>query len=590
MINLTNGQLVFRKSGAELHQDVRESLEAVARGMLKLQNLESLDLRLVTTKTHIEASFSKFVLQHILRVEHTFDEVYVEGLWRCYQSRCEDVTPEMFYAVTLSEYHPEFHFRRTFVRRLKRGMGLCLVALHCRSAITLPMRFDWPPGLIKAGLWSLDLGLFSELLNFLRQLEATKDELPHPSFSSVGTSKKRREWFLCYGTKLLLATGWQRPQDARLSDLIEIKKAEADLGIAGETIAYKALIDVFREKFGKYFGITVDEWSSELAHSATSPLLTHLGRLSAAEHASKKKSNKLGFAINLDAEDEYLLSEIVKASPTLASAESMRTRPRLPGLTTEVSIFAKLWLELEDTYKEIVRREGYKQTNLALGFLNIYLFFYLPYWFQRRPDTKLKYPAEPQMLIASIFVSRLMQVGEDEVPLTFVEYLELVARERHWAPQTHYGVLKQVEIFFDFLEQHSDELLGCMGFRQPIPDYAYPTVNRSTGTNKRPVPRQLFSIFLDYIEALRAHLAVVLEKTLNGELDGAELSRRILKQSTTIMDTFATSSLVGFVPVLFTKDKTIPLRYIPDCLSLDWFPVVGGRRLKLPQPHALNQI
>lgn len=590
MLNLTNGQLVFRKSGAELHQDVRESLEAVARGLLKLLDLESLDLGVVTTKTHPEAAFPKFVLRNILRAENTFNEAYLEGLWRYYQSRSEDVTPEMFYAVTLSEGNPELPFRLVFVKGLKRGMGLFLIALHCRGAITLPMRFDWPPGLVKAGIWSRDLGLFSELLSFLRLLEATTDDLPHPAFSSVGTTQKRREWFLCYGTKLLLATGWQRPQDARLLDLIKIKQADADLGIPAEVIAFKALIDVLRARFGTGFDITVDDWASELARSVTPHLLTRRGTLSAAENTGGKKLKKLGLAISLDVDDEHLVSEVIKATPQLATPEALKTRPRLPGLTTELLTFAELWLELEDVYKKTVKRESYKTTDAALGYLNIYLFFYLPYWFQRRPNTKLKYPIEPRMLLASIFISRLMKVGEDDVPLTFVEYLELTAEARQWTPPTHYANLKQVEIFFSFLELHGDDLRGCLGFRQPIPNYAYPALTRNTGTNKRPVPRRLFGVFLDYIEALRAHLAVVLEKTLSGELDGAELSRRVGQTSTTIIDTFATGSLVGFVPVLFTKDKTIPLRYIPDCLSLDWFPVEGGRRLKLPQPHALNQI
>ncbi|MGE5453100.1 MAG: hypothetical protein ACM3VZ_14795 [Acidobacteriota bacterium] len=565
-------------------------MEAVAKGLLRLLDLESLDLCSVTTRTHLEASFPKFALLHILRLERTFDESYLEALWKLYQSRKEDVTPEMFYAVTLSEGVRDFRYRRTYLHGLYRGFGLLLVALHCRGAITLPMRFDWPPRLAKAGLWSKDLGLFSELLTFLRLLEATTEDLPHPAFSSVGMTQKRREWFLCYGTKLLLATGWQRPQDARLTDLIEIKRADSGLGVPAEVIAFKALIDVLRERFGKDFNITVEDWSSELAHSVTPSLPTRRGTLSTAENSSGKKPKKLGLAINLDVDDEQLVSEIIKASPTLASPKALKSRPRLPGLYTELMTFAELWLELQDVYKRTVKRETYRPTEVALGYLNIYLFFYLTYWFQRRPDTRLTYPTEPRKLLASIFVSRLMKIGKEDVPLTFVEYLELAAEARQWTHQTHYANLKQVEVFFSFLELHGDDLRGCAGFRQPIPDHAYPALTRSKGTDKRPIPRRLFGVFLDYIEALRAHQAVVLEKTLRGELDGAELSRRIVQTSTTIIDTFATSPLVGFVPVIFTKDKTVPLQYIPDCLSLDWFPVAGGRRLKLPQPHALNQI
>lgn len=590
MINVKNGQLVFGKSGAELHQDVREGMESVAKALLKVLDLESLDLSTVSTKTNLAAGYPKFVLRHTLRKEKNFDENYVECMWRLYQTQANEITPEQFYAVTLGEPGTEFAFRRTHVPRIRNGVGLCLLTLHCRGAIILPMCFDWPPGLLKVGLWSQELGLFSELLSFLRLLEPKTEELPHPAFMSVGTSQKRLEWFLCYGTKLLLATGWLTPRDARMADLLTIKAAESQLGVAGEAHAFKALIDVLRERYGNEFDITVDEWSREVRWLSISEHAAASVSAGAARDQRKLRQGRTRERVNLEVADTDLLSEIVKAKPFMASATTLRDRPRLPGLIAELAALASTWLDLQDVYKETVRKEGYKTVDIALGYLNIYLFFYLAYWFQRRPDTKFMFPDQPQKLIASVFVSRLMKMVANEVPITFVEYLHELQSARKWQNEYLYAILKQLEMFFEFLELHADDLQGCTGFRQPIPDYAYPPVQRSKGTNKRPIPRRVFGIFLDYVEALKAHLGVILERTLSGDLDGAELSRSMERTNTTIIDTFATSSLVGFVPVIFSRNRTIPLQYIPNCLSLDWFPVAGERRIKIPQPHALNQI
>lgn len=579
MINNTNGQLVFRKSGRALHADVRESMEAAAHALLKVQGLEGVDLSTVTTKRHLTVAFAKFVLTHTLRQEPLLDEGYVEGLWRLYCTPSDEITEEQFYAFTLSGPHTDLVFKRSYAKNLRRGLGIALIALHSRGAITLPMKFEWPPSLDLSDHPHEAQAIFSELLQFIRLLDRKSDELPHPAFASVGTNLKRREWFLSYGTKLLLATGWLKADDASLDDLLALKAAERSIGIASEVIAYKALIDVLRACHGERFPVTVDAWSAALR----SPHAV-------AQRKEQERGVQLeSVARRLDgAGDADLIAEVVKVAPAMGHPEALRARPRLPGLEIELSVFADKWLELEEVYLRTVKRETYKPVTYALAFLNIYLFFYLAYWFQRHPDTKLKFPDTPQKLVPSVFVSRLLS-ATGEVPLTFIEFMNAVQAHRKWANSSFYAPLKQLEVFFAFLELHGDDLPECAGFRQPIPDYAYPPQSKSKGTNKRPIPRRVFGIFLDYVEALRAHLEAVLAGCINGTLDLTAYERAISRTGN-VIDTFSTAAMVGFIPVVFARGRTIPLQYIPNCLSLDWFPVSGGQRKKLPQPHALNQI
>ena len=580
MINTTNGQLVFAETKNILHFDIVRAMENSAEALLKLHDLEDLDLTTVTTKTNTIAAYAKFVRLHILHQNVYFDEAYLESVWDFYKTGASVITPEQYYAATLGTPNTDYEFKRSYCKALKQGFGLFLVTLHGQGTITLPIRFDWPPHLAKAGRVSEELGIFSELLGFLRLLHRDSEELPHPAFKSVDTNIKRREWFLCYATKLLLATGWLTPEEASLEDLLTIRKEVLLWDTTDVVNVYKQLIDVLRARYGESFNITVEAWTSAIRSShVTSHKLENLFSMR-IEGNSQNKCPR---------DDADLLNDVVKATPIIASPEALRSRPRLPGLTTDLHPLTSKWLGLEEVYLRTLNRENYKPVIAALGYLNIYLFFYLPYWFQRYADSSLEFPDVPRKLTSSLFIARLLDTKEN-VPFTFIDYMEARQRHKKWGNNGYYGILKQVEIFFKFLEENSDSLPECNGFRQPIPEYVYPETSRSKGTNKRPIPRRVFSIFLDYIEALRTHLAVVLEGALSGKLDVSELELYLLRGGGNFIDTFATASLVGFVPVIFSRGRTIPLRYIPNCLALDYFPVADGKLVKLPQPHSLNQI
>ncbi|MFX1803057.1 hypothetical protein PWR66_05270 [Paraburkholderia sp. A1RO-5] len=579
MINLTNDDIVFGCGGKALDAAVRSAMSDAAHELLRILGLTVNDLATVSTKTKVRASFAKFALLHTLKVKRqTFDEEYVRAALRYHMTTYIEVGQSLFYAVTLGKCSTAFEFKLAYARHIKRGVGMFLVALHSRRAITLPLGFDWPfPCMGDLGNHDVALGLSSELLAFVRSVNRHGTDIPHPAFASVGTLESRRQWFLTYGTKLLVATGWHAPSDGNLDDLIAIKEAEWASGMDARDV-YSALLDVLHERYGPAFGVTPESWGD-----ATRTMFSR--------HRAEAKS-RFGLMFASEAgevrSDQDVLAEILKATPASASEEAIRAAPRLPGLPVELDKLANRWLELEAVYMQVVQREGYKDIRYALGYLNIYLFYYLPYWFHRNSGTLLKFPDEPGKLIASVFVSRLM-VPDGDVPKTFIEVMNAIHAHRKWNNNAYYGLLKQVEVFFDFLEQHNEDLPGCAGFRQPIADYVYPPTTRSQRTGKRPIPRRLFGFLLDYVEALRMHLYVVNFRILNGDLSPEELQEHIARTGN-VIDTYSTAALVGFIPVLFRKNKTIPLRYIPDCLAMEQFHLHCGRREKLPQPHALNQI
>jgi hypothetical protein len=509
----------------------------------------------------------------------------VETAHDAYNQKTGHLTKAHFDAVMCADAAGPYSFKRSYATAVRPGLGAFLLALHSSGAITLPATFNWPS--VKGyGTKRVEVGrhVCSELLSFVRQLDSQSDELPHAAFKAVGGDRKRREWFLTYATKLLLATGWHKPEDANVADLLSVKAASAAMGKKAEMpLAYKPLLDVLNLAFPGRISITSTDWSDGLKrHLENMPVR---GRNTAVAQALQHLFRD-GPRSDID-----LFEEVLQLSASWGKREHVGSLKTLPGLEVDLQAMSRTWLQLEELYIRKTTRESYKAINQVLGWWNVYLFYYLPYWFARNPASELVFPASPSLLLASVFVSRLLPT-DDERPMTFIEFLEAQAERREWGGNTHYALLLQLEGFFGFVERYSEEMPGCEGFTQPIAPHDYPKSSRSRSTKKVPVPRRFFGVYLDYHEALLAHLQVVLGKVLDGSLSAGDFERLRTTDDrlrATVIDTFATSDVVGFVPVLFTKAKTVPLQFIPYVLDDRPRTVRGGKKVTLPHPHALHQ-
>lgn len=580
-INTTIDGIVFNRTGEALDSDIRSALERSANTLLSAQGLRHINLEEVTTKTYIKAAFPKFVILHVLpQIKQVFGEKYVNEAFDGYKQKFGYLTKSHFAALMCPTVHGPFAYKRSYAHAIRPGIGLFLVALHSSGAITLPSSFSWPSirnetpeG--KVGRRREIGGLVaSELLAFIRLLDSQTETLPHPAFESIGGDRKRKEWFLTYATKLLLATGWHRPEDIEINDLLSIKAAESILnGRDPAPLAYKALLDVLNVAFGSRVKVTTEDWTVAV-RSQPSPVSDRGG--AEVQRALIQSGPRL---------DRDLIEELLFIEPQWAKPERIRSLKRLPGIDVDVSAISETWLKLQDVYKQNSSRESYRQMLLALRWWNVYLFYYLPYWFSRFQNTSLRYPSSPSLLIKRVFISRLLEVQE-EMPVTFVEFMNMQAQKRGWANNSYYGILLQVQRFFEFLERFSDEIPGCDGFVQPLSPRDYPRTSRPQASKKRPIPRRFFGIYLDYHEALIAYSCVVVNRVLSGEIREERLKNM---RKCGVIDTCATSGDVGYVPILFTGTKAIPLRYIPNILDIRLRRLRGGRTVLLPHPHAITQ-
>ena len=582
MVNLKPNSVVFNFSGHQLSANVRAALELAVEQHLTQGKLEEVYLASVTTKTNIRAAFAKFVKGRVLRADREFGQEYVKAAFAAYEARNGHLTKELFDIVMAADGEGPYSYKRSYAINIRTGLGLFLIALHSSGAVTLPFTFTWPQMREDDGR-RIEIGkhVSSELLSFVRTLNSQADTLPHPAFEAIGGDRKRREWFLSYATKLLLASGWHKPEDVNVTELLEIKATERVNSEKrhGIPLAYGALLDVLNLAYPGRISVSSQDWTEALKAD-----FSHKVKVNGKREAVPKALFHL-FG-DKPRTDHDLMDEVLHLEALWGKPERVRQLTRLPGLDVDISALSKLWLDMEDLYITKVARESYRPFNKAVGWWNVYLFYYLPYWFDRNPGCSWRFPSTPTLLVKSVFVSRLLPI-EEETPMTFIEYMNAQAERREWMGNSFYATLLQLQVFFEFVERYSEEIPGCEGFTQPLATYDFPRVSRPRNTNKQPVPRRFFGVYLDYHEALLAHQTVVLNKALSGEITKEGLLR--LQANVNVIDTFATCDLVGFVPILFTRTKTVVLQFIPNVLDVRQVKLHGRKTILLPHPHALIQ-
>lgn len=579
MIN-TSLSVLINETGEDLNRSIRDALLEASMAIKKAYKLCSFDLTKVSTKTKHQLMFSKIVELEILIRTKLFDEEYLNKSFGFYESSISDFKSSFDEYARLNNIS-KIAFNVANRNQMRRGVGLFLLSLHCRRTITLPHNFLWPTsGVSKESKYASELVISrSELLSFIRTVEKTSSAPISHDFKIL-RHEKRIEWFSTNGTRLLLALGWQAPEDANYGDMIEIYSALVCTSRSPRLVSvYETLAKIIGSKYGvrvpENFGKN-GEWAKKLS-------ILH-----------KKKR----FELNSDS--------VFLSASELSSQQAFDCFMNLPASVGEptqlkdfvsklpkdnhLKLLSNCWLELECTYFDRRKRESYKQVKQILGFFNLYLFCYLPSWFREFPDTKLLFPTNPNLLVGSVFISR-MTSDNNGLPQTFLEMLNQRSTISQWSGNTLYGLLKQLEIFFDFIISYSHHFEGCLNFIQPITAIDYPRSSRTISTNKDPIPRRFLGCFILYVETVKLYADIAIERIMSGALNPDELKAACDSQNGTVIDTRRLEDLVGFLPYLFFADKRIPLRYLPGFPQMHQKELVGKKkRVFLPHPHALNQI
>lgn len=601
MINKTNLPVVAL-NGHELDAAIRVALEHAGKALQIAYKLEHVELTSVSTKTNFVLSFTKFVELGVLKSSVYLDEAYVQNAFKIFHSG--QVAQAEFEDFMVVRDNPALYYNKTFCAPVRKGIGLFLISLHSSGAITLPLNFRWPVSRSSdvSTAASEIVCEHSEILSFIRSVKFNAEISDGPVLVRLRNDKKRIEWFSTYATKVVLACGWNRPEKIHLDDLTGVYAAQS--GPSAQDLLGASVFGTLIEVLGDKFGARLDSefflpgsWMRRVAMMRSASKIVTIsaksygGTSNTQEGLEESNPTLLGPVIGarsgerMICEDEHFL-RLAKCPAALAYPE--RLEAALGAACGDFDFQSNLsyWIELQALYMD-KKRENTKTVRIALGCFNLYMFYYLPYWYICNKDAVVPFPSTPDKLIGSVFVSRLLK-SETPLPKTLMNFMVEREREFQWAGNSYYAVLKQIEVFFDYIIHNQSRLRDAGAFRQPLAADDYPATQRSPGTNKVPVPRRLLPIFIAYIDAFRTYVQYVSEQRIAGFLTDQDVSN--LTRFNKYTDVRENALKIGFVPVLFIKGRTIPLWWLPGFPKVEWKPLKNGGMALLPHPHALNQI
>lgn len=599
MINRTT-EVVLNLQDAELDAAIRTSLKHAADALTHAYGFEHFDLRNVSTKTNPTIAFAKFVNLGVLRSGVQLGAQYIANAFAMSQSpEAGRVEFETFMVV---DDDPDLYYSKTYTPHIRRGLGMFLVSLHSSRAITLPMNFKWPGNKRHGSSIAACQRVCeeSEILSFIRGVETIPGRPQDPAFSSLRGNQKRIEWFSTYATKVVLACGWHVPEEITLDELSEVYLGQST-GEAKElqgVSVFGTLIEILYEKFGARLNPDFHApsiWTRRITVIRSQRQIE--GRV-ARQYAARGKDSPLGesdsnFGVpiiggrygesSVSAEQHF--SRLVHCMPAIAHPD--RAKEGIEKAVGDFDFVGKLsyWIEIQEAYLK-QKREAFKPIRTALGYLNLYLFHYLPYWYMEN-STSVPFPSTPDELIGSVFISRLLEPDE-ELPRTLMDFMNERQKVLQWDANSYYGTLKQIEVFFDFIVRNNHKLRDSSKFAQPLAPEDYPRSYQSVGTNKSPMPRRFLALFIAYIEAYRTYVQCVAERCIAGDVTDEQVSE--LTKFPKYVNTKTNAESIGFVPVMFVNGKTVPLWWLPGFPKVDWMKLRNGRTALVPHPHGLNQI
>lgn len=570
MVNTTKDKLIVIATGTSRANAVRSALVDAASIVLNCKQIEPGAVSEPSTRERKWAYFPAIVELCLKNApDRVFNTTYLQTMLDICMSG-NSATESQYYLLTRTKSAAELAYVATRARAITLGINVSLVLLHARGQVVLPTNYPWPM-LRGPGHSSLELGDYLEegLIRLLRQANPA-NPAPPKALQVLPDHRWGRIDVMSRGTRVLLPLGWTQPTDANIEDIRTLVKAWEENGeTVGRLTPYlRQLILLFREQYGSAFRIDLSEYDDYI-----------LGIDRRVKRANQKFNDRVG--------NERV--DVFALRPRDGMVERLEGMTTVPGLTVDLREMSRTWLMIQRGYRGLRRKKIQSKyaDRGALAYLNLYLFYYLPYWFADNPTTKLLFPSSPKLLLTSVFVSPIFD-PEFPIPLRLTEFLEQMSEAKDHEAPTAYASLKGIAGLFSYIQQHSRELPDCEGFTQPLSSYDFPRSSGPSGTDKRPIPRRLFPFYLSYVDAVLGYVEMLLERVVGGEITQDQLHSWFANPNGVrpTVDTRQLAHAMRVTPIALDRDKWHALHVVPNVFYVDdRFPVVKGGYLNLPQPH-----
>lgn len=490
----------------------------------------------------------------------------------------------------------------TGMASLKRGLKLMLVELWAQRLIILPTTFT-----VGAHFPTKDFA--HPLLDWVLSFDPNGAE---------PTADGRRLHY--YGPRLLFATDWHEPQDVTLSEIAAFARArvlyqqgKSNIVIAGGN---QLPLNIFAAKLHAAFPDTVPYTAYDLkrySHWSLSHAIvdndfdsynwTPEQKVAKQPRSEQDRNRSLG--ARRKRSNDLPANESTSSESThdvlLRNFATLTRNSRLgidwqngnsfsyPGREhVDISGISPSWILCFRSFiyhRKVIK--GYRSTDDVLACLNLladYLFYYLPWWKEISPNSKVELPTSPRLFTRYAFVTRHTPTAHSELPATLLELIRL----RRPSNESTKITIHQLSLFFDFVKVHfaTDEIVAGNGFNSPInSELDSPRIETKSKTTKEVIPKHIYGYLLFYcyaIEQFGMHLERIAKE--------GSLSQIPIKLRNSLR--FKTFEF-GQIPHVVYRGKKFPLQTVPNVFTwgereLQTASTAGTKTIYVPHCSALR--
>jgi len=194
--------------------------------------------------------------------------------------------------------------------------------------------------------------------------------------------------------------------------------------------------------------------------------------------------------------------------------------------------FDKYFSEIYFSWVDSLRLQKNKDHLFVLCLIKAYLLIYLPRFFRVRDGDLSQYPKDFNGFLCPYFVSMNARLAslvskDEEAPITLIDFIKGFGSFNEWAPDTTYTRILKLDNFFDYVEKNSSIIPNSKVFLNTVSSENYPKISRRIHSNKKPIPRQYFSLLISIMYSLEymvSHINGMNEGVNPGVLKGEIVS------------------------------------------------------------------
>lgn len=477
---------------------------------------------------------------------------------------------------------------------VKQGIRLLLVELWNQKAILLPTIFS-------AGQHFEPIPIFREIYTFIKTLN------PKNSLNGIRSEDAWRLYW--YMPRALFSASWESIEDVNIHELAELQRAQrlfmmgkSSTPIVTSLVPWVLFLVELKKSFpervsysdnelviysqwtaGKVVRQSYVEFTQEsIATTKVNNSSPPKKRIRSSARISVPKETTAFFELAKSGlHDDALVYFKEYFGKNRRGFDWLNELPRYPGREhVPLDSLVMQWRKAMKAFLRYRKDQGYEDEKNVTASLNIladYLFLYLPWWKELYPDSPVSLPLAPKDFRRYAFFCRSADEPLALFPKTFREILKL----RRASEDAEYAALKQIQLFFRFVESFFSEEVDVAGpdFRNPVfEEFDLPRVHKRTKTAKIVFPKGAYSYLVHYAYAVEAMGEYLLDKCLSNS-NTRELR---LISGKTWLDT----EMLGFVPFVRVRGKTTPLRCVPNVFS--WLTrtfKIGGVEVERFVPH-----